>query len=264
MKKNRMKRVWKEGGCAFGMWADLGSTAAVETMCELDLDWILLDGEHGMTSYEGVLPLMQCMNGCSTTSVVRTPSSDWVPIKRVLDMGAEAVMVPQVKTAEEVQRIVNQCRYAPEGNRGIGPYRASRFELDFESYYQQANHEIAVVVQIENRSAMANLDAILAVKGLDAVFVGPADLSADMGYFPNIEHPDVQKAIDTVLKKAGERGMPVGYYCNSGEEALECQQRGFRMISICNDMAILSSALKKQRRIATGEKIGKEKKLVTS
>lgn len=264
MKTNRMKQVWKNGGCAFGMWADLGCTASIEAMCELDLDWILLDGEHGMTSYEGVLPLMQCMNGCSTTAVVRTPSSDWVPIKRVLDMGAEGVMVPQVKTAEEVQRIVAQCRYAPEGNRGIGPYRASRFELDFEDYFKRANEEIAVVVQIENRQAVANLDAILDVKGLDGIFVGPADLSLDMGFFPNIDHPDVQKVINTIVKKATDKGLPVGYYCNSGEEALEIQARGFRMISICNDMAVLSSRLRRERRVAAGEKIGKEKKLVTS
>lgn len=264
MKNNKLKRVWKEGRCAYGMWADLGSPAAVETMCELDLDFILLDGEHGISSYEDVLPMMQSMNGTSAAAVVRVPSSDWVPIKRVLDMGAEGVLVPQVKTAAEVQRVVGQCRYPPVGTRGIGPYRASRYEMDFEDYFRRANDEIVCVVQIENREAIANFDAILAVPGLDGVFIGPADLSLDMGFFPNIDAPEVQKVINTILAKSAKAGLPVGYYCNTGKEAREFADRGFKMVSICNDMAVLARHLRQNFLEAHGKKVAANEKLVTS
>jgi 2-keto-3-deoxy-L-rhamnonate aldolase RhmA len=258
-----LKQRWKEGKPGFGMWADLGSPAVIEAMCELDLDFILLDGEHGISSYEGVLPMMQAMNGAKAAAIVRVPAGEYIPIKRVLDMGAEGILVPQVRTAEEVAKIVSLCRYAPQGIRGVGPYRASRYEMDFEDYFNRANEEIAVVVQIENNDAVKNLDAILAVKGLDGVFIGPADLASDMGHFPNIDAPAVQKAIEDILNRSRKAGLPVGYYCNNGEEARQFASRGFQMVSICNDMSVLSMGLRRQFRIAHGQKADEQQRVTS-
>lgn len=264
MKKNHLLQLWREGKPGLGMWADLGSAAAIEMICELDVDWILLDGEHGISSYEDVLDMMRAMNGARATSIVRVPAGEYIPIKRVLDMGAEGIMVPQVRTAEEVARIVALCRYHPEGKRGVGPYRASKYDLNFMDYYNNANREIACIVQIENVEALKNLDAILAVKGLDGIFIGPADLAADMNHFPNITHPDVQKAIQTIFDKATKAGLPVGYYCNSGKEAKKLVDRGYKLVSICNDMSVLAKYLAKNALEARGLEASDDADLVMS
>ncbi len=254
MRKNRLKQLWREGKTAFGMWADLGSPAAVEAMAQLDLDWILLDGEHGAASYEGCFPLLQAMNGSQATSVIRVPAHDHIAIKRALDMGAEGVMVPYVRTAEEVRRVVAECRYPPVGIRGIGPFRGSKYETDFMDYYNHANQEIAAIVQIECVEAVQNLDAILAVPGLDAIFVGPADLSASMGFFPNVDAPEVQRAIDGIVAAAKKAKMPVGYYCGSGKEAEMRADQGFQLINFGNDMSYLVQSVRRELRVSRGQK----------
>src|SRR5689334_20814458 len=142
MRKNSLKQLWRDDKPAFGIWADLGSSSAVEAVAQVDPDWILLDGEHGVASYEECFHLLQAMNGSRATSIIRVAWSDTIAIKRSLDMGAEGIMVPYVRTAEEVRRIVAACRYPPVGTRGLGPYRASKYETDFEDYYTHANEEI--------------------------------------------------------------------------------------------------------------------------
>lgn len=265
MKTNRLKQLWSQGKPGFGMWAALGSSVAVEAMGQLDPDWVLLDAEHGISSYEGVLPLMQALAGRSTTVLVRLPAGEYIPIKRVLDMGAEGIMVPQIRNAEEVREIVSLCRYAPEGTRGIGPYRASGYELDFPDYFKRANEQIVVIVQIEHPEAVANLEEILAVDGLDSVFIGPADLALSLGHFPQIDHPEVQKAITEIRDKARAAGKPVGYYTNSGEQAREFAEQGYQMVNVCNDLSVLARGLRRNYRQATGKADGGgERDFVTS
>ncbi len=250
MRKNRLKELWREDKPAYGIWADLGSPAAVEAAACCEPDWILLDGEHGAAGYEGCFQLLQAMNGSRASSVVRVPWNEIVCIKRALDMGAEGIMVPYIKTADDVRAVVSACRYPPKGERGIGPFRASRYETEFMEYYNQANDEVMVMVQIENVGAVKNLDAILAVEGLDAIFIGPADLSASMGLFPNMDDPKVQSTIADVLARARAKKIPVGYYCNSGAEALARAKQGFRFISIGNDMTMLVTSIQRELKSA--------------
>ncbi len=264
MKPNRLKRLLAEGQPALGMWADLGSPAIVEAMAELPLDWILLDAEHGVASYEDMQPLLQAMSRAPAAAVVRVPTSDLLPIKRVLDMGAEGVLVPQVRDAEEVARVVAACRYPPEGGRGIGPFRASRYDMDFMDYYRRANQEILVIVQIENRQALANLEPILAVPGLDAVFVGPADLALDMGHFPDLDHEAVQGAIGRIREAARRAGKPAGFYCSSGRDARRRIAEGFQMVSVCSDLSIMAGALRRELREARGERPPEGPEVVTT
>ena len=168
-------------------------------------------------------------------------------------MGADGVLVPQVRTAEEVNRIADWCRYPPAGTRGIGPFRASKYELEFMDYFNNANAEIVCSVQIENRDGFKNLDEILKVPGVDAIFTGPADLALDMGHFPNILHPEVQRAIQEIYDKSTAAGKPVGFYCTSGQEAKKLADRGYKYLSICNDMTVLAFGMRKQAREARGD-----------
>jgi len=253
MRKNRLKQLWRENQTAFGAWASLGSPAAVEAMAGMNVDWILLDAEHGVCSYEDCFSLLQAMSGSDATSLVRVPSCEPVPIRRVLDMGAGGVIVPTIRTPEEVQAVLSFCRYPPDGVRGVGPYRASRYYLDYLDYCKNANAEIAVIVQIETREAVDNLEDILEVPGLDAVFIGPADLSSALGTFPDANAPVVQEAIDRVLNSANQRGMPVGYYCNSGREAEARAKQGFRMLNVGSDMGFVTRSLHRAIKEARGE-----------
>jgi 2-keto-3-deoxy-L-rhamnonate aldolase RhmA len=253
MRKNRLKELWRENQTAFGVWASLGSPAVVEAMAGMKVDWILLDAEHGICSYEDSFSLLQAMNGSQATSLVRVPSCDQVPIRRVLDLGAEGVLVPTIRTPEEVQAVVSFCRYPPDGVRGVGPNRASRYFLDYLDYCENANAEIAVIVQIETLEAIDNLDDILGVPGLDAVFIGPADLSSALGTFPDANAPVVQEAIDRVLNSANERGIPVGYYCNTGREAEARAKQGFRMLNVGNDTGFITISLHRALKEARGE-----------
>lgn len=240
VKTNHLKKLWREGGSALGMWACLGSTASVEAMASMDLDFILIDGEHGVASYEGAFPLLQAMNGSKTTSIIRVPGIDHIAIKRSLDMGAEGILVPYVRNADEVRHVVSECRYPPKGIRGIGPYRASMYELDFMDYFTRAEKEIAVIIQIETTDAVENLDEIIAVEGVDALFIGPADLSGCMGRFPDMNHPEVQEVVARILQKGNAAGLPVGYFCSNGMDAHRRVEQGFRMVNIGNDMVFLT------------------------
>lgn len=253
MRPNRLKELWKNDQPAYGMWVDLGSPAAVEMMAGLGLDWLLLDCEHGVSDVQACFQLLQAMNGSPTTSVVRVPYIDKISVKRALDMGAEGILVPYVKTAEQVREIVSWCRYPPVGSRGLGPFRASRYELEFDAYYARANDEVAVIVQIETVEAVANLEEILAVPGLDAIFIGPADLSATMGYFPEMKHPRVEQAVQGVLKAARAKGIPVGYYTPTGAIARERAAQGFRMMNVGNDMVALGNAVVRELGVARGK-----------
>ncbi|MBI1784533.1 hypothetical protein HYR69_05260, partial [Candidatus Sumerlaeota bacterium] len=165
MRKNRLRQLWREDKPAYGIWTDLGSPAAVEAAACCDPDWILLDGEHGAASYEGCFQLLQAMNGSEAAAIVRVPWNEIVGIKRALDMGADGIMVPYIKTAEDARAIVRACRYPPAGERGIGPFRASRYETEFMEYVNRANEEIIVMPQIENAEAVKNVEAILDVPG---------------------------------------------------------------------------------------------------
>lgn len=244
MKSNRLKQVWRDGKTAWGMWSSLGSPAVAEAVAQLDVDWILLDAEHGVASYEDMLGLLQATQSSTAASIVRVPANEFIPIKRVLDMGAEGVVVPMVNTAEEAESAASKCRYPPVGTRGLGPHRAARFGFDFPDYFARANTEITLIVQIETPEAVENVEAIAAVKGVDAIFIGPTDLCLTMGHFPNLRHPEFEAAVARVLEAGNAAGKPVGYYCDSPVEAKARADQGFRMVNVANDLTLLGRALR--------------------
>jgi len=252
MRDNPMKKKLAAGEPALGMWACLNTEVTLEVAAGLGFDWALIDCEHGLIHTEGLLPFLRAAAGHGMATVVRMPSvHELSAFKRVLDMGAEGVLVPLVRTAEEVAAVVAECKYPPAGNRGIASHRAHGYGTDFMDYFQRANDNVFVAVQIETAEAMENVEAIAAVDGLDGLFVGPADLSAAFGKPFDTQSQVFQDAIDRVLAACKAAGKPAGIYCHGPDDAKQWLQRGFTFVNVCNDQSTLvrgiRSALEEMR-----------------
>jgi len=200
---------------SLGAGITLNDPVVVEALSEV-VDFVWIDTEHTPMGIETLLGQLIAARAGGVPALVRIPGSDLNVLKRILDTGAEGIIVPQVRTAEEVQAIVNACRYTPMGNRGWGPRRPSNYgRLSQAEIVQGSNEELFVAVQIENKDGLKNIDDILKVKHLDSLVVGPYDLSASLGVPGQIEHPTVREAIEVIIEKAHAAGLPVGF----GDEA---------------------------------------------
>lgn len=244
MRDNRLKKRLSAGETAIGHWAGSGSPALVELAGHLPYDWILIDCEHGVGSYETLSDQLRALNGSEATSIVRVPTGQDASIfKRVLDAGVEGVLVPQIKTPDEVKAIVSACRYPPEGERGIAGGRAHKYGLDFADTLKRSNDEILVLVQIETQEALDDLESILAVPGLDGVLIGPADLSAALGVTLDLEADIFCQAVEKVLACAKDAGLPAGFYCSTPADARARLNQGFQFVNISNDMSLIARAM---------------------
>jgi len=195
----------------------------------LGFDWLFVDGEHGPLEARELTEILQAV-GDKTACIVRVPEAAEVPIKRALDLGAHGIIVPQVNTAEQAADVVRWARYAPEGSRGVGLARAHGYGLKFREYLSAANREIAVVVQAEHVRAVDNIDAIVRVPGVDAVLLGPYDLSASLGKLGKIDDPAVVAAIDRVTAACKAAGMPLGYFGVTAAAVRPYVARGYTLI----------------------------------
>lgn len=211
--KNLLKEKLDNGEAVTGTFVGLGHPDVTEVLSRMGFDWLLIDGEHGPLGFEKMQVMLQAMNGTECTPIVRPMWNDPAVIKRVLDIGAHGVLVPWVQTREEAEAAVAACKYPPEGIRGWGPRRAGRFDPE---YGATANDEVLVSVQIETQRALDNLDGILDVDGIDAVYIGPWDLSINLGFGvpPKWDEESYLDAFTKVLKTAEEHGKPAGMFCN--------------------------------------------------
>jgi len=180
--RNGFKRALARGETQIGLWSSLSSNYSVEVIAGAGFDWILIDLEHSPNDLESLLAQLQAAAAYSAHPVVRVPWNDMVTIKRVLDVGAQSVLVPYVSSAQEARAAVSYTRYPPNGVRGVaGTTRATRFGR-IKDYARRAHEEICVLVQVETQSALDSIDAICATEGVDGVFIGPADLHASLGH----------------------------------------------------------------------------------
>lgn len=222
--QNILKEKLKKGQAVIGTFISLGHPDVTELLSRLGFDWLLIDGEHSPISLETMQQMMQAMNGSNCTPIVRPQWNDIVIIKRILDIGAHGVLIPWVNTKEEAEYAVSACKYPPKGLRGYGPRRAGLFDPD---YFQTANDEILVIVQIETRKAVSNVDDILSVEGIDACFVGPLDLALSFGLSsPKWDDPEYMGAFDRVLEAAKKFGKPAGMFA-SQENIRWAIEKGF-------------------------------------
>lgn len=208
------------------------------------LDFVWIDTEHNPMSLERVQGHIMATKGTETVPLVRVPANDPVLVKPVLDMGAAGVIVPLVKTADDVRLAVSACRYPPEGVRGFGPRRPSDYGArGGPEYCQSANQTVITIVQIEQREALDNLDAILAVPGLTSIVVGPNDFAASLGFTGQPRHPDVLRAIEQVIAKARAAKIPMGIAVGDDPEVLtDWIRKGVSWLSIAADFALLLRA----------------------
>ena len=214
---NLFKRALQAGQPQIGLWSTLPSPYVSELLAGSGFDWLLLDTEHTPTDVPQMVQQLQAVeaaqtrSGCTPTqTVVRPAWNDKVLIKRYLDIGAQTLLLPFVQNADEARAAVQAVRYAPEGVRGMGgSMRASNFGRD-GAYVAQAAHEICVLVQVETREALDNLEAIAQVDGVDGVFIGPADLSASLGYAGQSTHPDMLATIDQAIARIRACGKAPG------------------------------------------------------
>lgn len=228
--KNSLKEKLKNGKIVTGTFVELGHPDVTECLSRLGFDWLLLDAEHGPLSFETMQVMMQAMNGTSCIPIVRPQWNDLVIIKRVLDLGAYGVLIPWVNSKEEAEKAVRACRYPPEGIRGFGPRRAGMFD---PQYFDTANKELLVAVQIETEQALKNLDDILSVEGIDACYIGPYDLSCSLGFGipPKWDEPRYSAAFDRVLEAAEKWKKPAGMF--AGPDNIEWAiQKGFRFNTV--------------------------------
>jgi 2-keto-3-deoxy-L-rhamnonate aldolase RhmA len=195
----------------FGTMVTLASAASAEVLAAAGFDWLFIDAEHGPLETRELAEILQAVSH-RTACIVRVPEGAEVPIKRALDLGAHGIIVPQVNTREQAERVVRFARYAPEGARGVGLARAHGYGARFSEYLRDANDQIAVIVQAEHATAVDNIEDIVSVPGVDAVLVGPYDLSASLGKMGQIDAPAVVAAIRRVTDVCRAAGMPLGIF----------------------------------------------------
>jgi len=241
-----LKDKLQAGQTQRGCWLGLGAVAAAEIAATAGFDWCLIDGEHAPYDIASVAAQARVLG---PDACVRIPKDrDWM-IKQVLDLGLHTVVVPMIDTAAQAREMANAMRYPtaqfPSGTRGIGAaiVRASGYNAD-RDYLQTANDRVCLMVQAESAEALQNLDAICAVEGVDGVFIGPADLAASMGYAHDLDHPDVQAAIDEALRTIAASGKIAGALTFDADRAKHYEAQGARMIAVASDVAVLAGALR--------------------
>jgi 4-hydroxy-2-oxoheptanedioate aldolase len=238
--RNSFKRALKAGTPQIGLWSSLSSNYTVEVIAGAGFDWILLDMEHSPNDLESLLAQLQAAAPYPTTSIVRVPWNDMVTIKRVLDVGAQSLLIPYVCSVEEAKAAVAATRYPPTGLRGVaGTTRATRFGR-VKDYARKASEEICVLVQVETKPALDQLEAICAVDGVDGAFIGPADLHASMGYPGETSNPAVMPLIEEAMRRIRKAGKAPGYLSPVEADAKRMLAAGALFVAVGADVGLLA------------------------
>ncbi len=225
-----------------GTWVMSASPLVAEAIGTAGFDWAVLDMEHSPIDLMGLVHLLQAVGNTPMLPVVRVPWNDSVTVKRVLDAGATTLLFPFIQNADEAQRAVAATRYPPAGVRGMaGMGRASRFGTT-ANYFKTANDGVCSLLQLETTTAIANLEAIAAVPGVDALFVGPADLSGTMGLPGQLDHPDVLAQMADAAKRANALGMPIGSVGGTPDTVAKYRAMGYDYVAVASDLGLLMRA----------------------
>jgi 4-hydroxy-2-oxoheptanedioate aldolase len=237
--KNAFKAAIAKGTLQIGLWSSLCSNIAAEIYSESGFDWILLDTEHSPNEVPGLLSQLQALAGGTATPIVRPAWNDAVLFKRVLDIGAQTLLVPYVQNAEEAARAVAATRYPPAGIRGVtGSGRAARYGR-VTDYLKTADGEICLLAQVETGPALDELEAIAQTDGVDGVFIGPSDLAASLGHIGQPGHADVQARIEDAIKRLQAVGTPGGILTANHDEARRYIDWGFTFVAVGIDLLVL-------------------------
>ncbi|RAH38396.1 HpcH/HpaI aldolase/citrate lyase family protein [Halomonas sp. SL1] len=243
--RNPFKAALSASRIQYGIWAGFGSAYCAEITASTGYDWMLIDGEHAPNTVTSILAQLQAVAPYPTASVVRTPQGDDTLIKQLLDIGTQTLMIPMVESAEQAGNIVRAMRYPPQGIRGVGGglIRASRWN-EIDDYMAHAHEELCLIAQIETSRGVENVEAIAKVDGVDALFIGPYDLSASLGYPGNPQHPDVQGRIRHCIESILAAGKTPGILAPNAADANHYAQLGCRFIAVGIDVSLLRQAAK--------------------
>lgn len=238
---NAFRRDLKRKPPMIGVWAMSGSAMAAEALGFAGYDFIVLDMEHAPNDAPRMFNLLQAVAGSPASSVVRLQWNDTVTVKQLLDFGAQSLMFPYIQNAEEARMAVAATRYPPDGVRGFaGMSRATRYST-VAHYPRHAASEICVILQLETKRAVANLEEIAAVRGVDCIFIGPGDLSADMGFVGQPGHADVQEALADAAARCAKLDMPSGILAGGSAQARDYLDYGYRWVASGSDLGLMMS-----------------------
>lgn len=239
MRSNRLKDIWASGRAASNFWMCLPGGLGAEIAAHQGWDSVALDMQHGQIGYEAMCAMLVALSTTDTVPLVRVAWNEPGDVMRALDAGAYGVICPTVETEEECRRFVGACRYAPLGYRSVGPRRAMLYAGS--DYVAHANDTLLSIVQIETKKGVENLDAIAGVEGLDMLYVGPSDLGLSLGRAVTADPTDpvVVEAIDQVLACAKRHGLKAGIFCKSADYSRAMVQKGFDLVTVTSDEALL-------------------------
>ena len=241
MRENRLRTLWRDDQAAVNGWLAIPSSFASETMAHQGWDTLTIDLQHGVVDYQAMVSMLQAISTTPTVPIVRVPWLEPGIIMKTLDAGAYGVICPMVNTREDAQKLVAYTHYAPRGTRSFGPVRALLYAG--ADYPSQANDTIVAFAMIETAQALDNLDAILSVEGLDAVYIGPSDLSLALGCKPTFDdvEPKVAQAIDHIVERAKAHGVVAAIHNGRPDVARARIAKGFRFVTIGSDARLLAA-----------------------
>jgi len=241
MRENKLRRLWTSGGAAVNGWLAIPNGFSAETMAHQGWDSLTVDMQHGVVDYQAMVTMLQAVSTTETVPMVRVPWLEPGVLMKALDAGAYGVICPMVNSRVDAQNLVAWTHYAPQGTRSFGPVRALLY--GGADYPQHANQTIVTLAMIETAKALDNLDDILSVEGLDAVYIGPSDLSLSLGCAPAMDdvEPKVAQAIDHILERAKAHGVVAGVHNASAESALKRIAKGFQFVTVSSDARLMAA-----------------------
>lgn len=241
MRENRLRTLWAQGQTAVNGWLAIPDAFCAEVMAHQGWDTLTIDLQHGLIDYRDMVAMLQAISSTPTVPIVRVPWLEPGIVMKALDAGAYGVIAPMVNTREEAQKLVAYTHYPPRGARSFGPVRASLY--GGPDYAAQANDTVVAFAMIETAQALDNLDDILSVEGLDAIYIGPSDLSLALGCAPVFDDvdPKVAQAIEHIISRAKAHGVPAGIHNGRPDVALGRAALGFQLVTVSSDARILAA-----------------------
>ena len=252
MRKNTIKKIWAEGGAVLNGWCSIPSSFSAEVMAHQGFDSITIDMQHGAVDYQVALTMLQAISTTDVIPLTRVPWNDPARLMKILDAGSYGVICPMINTPEDAEALVGACKYPPRGFRSFGPIRAKYYAGGSSHgggvYHHFADEETLVIPQIETKEAIKNLDSILEVPGIGAIYVGPSDLSMALGKEPRLgqSDPECIEAKNLILETAKRHKIPAGAHTNSKEVAIEMIKQGWQFVSLQSDDRFLMSRAKEE------------------
>jgi len=252
MRENRLRTLWRDDKTVVNSWLAVPNGFSAEVMAHQGFDSLTIDLQHGIIDYQAMVGMLQAISTTPTVPIVRVPWLDPAPIMKTLDAGAYGVICPMISTREDAQKLVAYSHYAPQGTRSFGPIRASLY--GGADYPTHANDTIVVFAMIETAQALDNLDAILSVEGLDAIYIGPSDLSLALGCKPSFDEPEPKavEAIDHILARAKAHGVTAGIHNGEAKVAKARSEKGFRFVTVMSDTRFMVAGAQAALKVMRG------------